>query len=151
MPVGASRARTSVVHRFTDAFNRADVDALVACFTEHATYDDGFYGAHEGSDALRAMFQRMFHEGRDYRWHVGTVVETPDRAAAEWSFRYVVSDAVPRSAGRSVAFRGMSLFELDGGRIAAYRECFDTGAALLQLGLAADSIARVLRRKHSLA
>ncbi len=141
----------SVVDRFTDAFNRGDVDGLVACFTEHATYDDGFYGEHRGAAALRSMFERMFLEGRDYHWDMDAVVETTGRAAAEWSFRYVVSDAVPRSAGRPVAFRGMSLFDLEGGRIAAYRECFDTGAALLQLGFAPDSIVRVLRRKHGLA
>lgn len=140
-----------MVRRFTEAFNRGDIDGLVACFTEHATYDDGFYGEHKGAEALRAMFARMFREGRDYHWQMDTLVETPARIAAEWSFRYVVSDAIPRSAGRPVAFRGMSLFALDGDRIAAYRECFDRGGALLQLGFAPDAIAGVLRRKHGLA
>jgi len=140
----------SVVYRFAEAFNRGDVDALVACFTAHATYVDNFFGPHAGAPALRAMFERMFREGRDYHWRMDSVVETPARAAAEWHFRYVVSDALPRSAGRPVAFRGMSVFDLEGGRIAAYRECFDTGAALLQLGFAPDSMARVLRRTHGL-
>jgi hypothetical protein len=40
----------------------------------------------------------------------------------------------------------MSLFELEGGLIAAYREYFDRGAALLQLGFAPESLARVLGR-----
>jgi ketosteroid isomerase-like protein len=79
------------------------------------------------------------------------VVESPARAAAEWTFSYVVTEAVPRSAGRRVRFRGMSLFELDGGKISAYREYFDTGAALLQLGFKPESLARVLERKHGLA
>jgi ketosteroid isomerase-like protein len=69
------------------------------------------------------------------------------RAASEWTFSYVVSEAVPRSAGRVIRFRGMSLFELEGGRIAAYREYFDLGAALLQLGFAPESIAKVLARR----
>ena len=69
------------------------------------------------------------------------------RAAAEWTFSYVVTDAVPRSTGRSVRFRGMSIFELEGGRIARYREYFDTGAALLQLGFAPESLAKVLARR----
>ena len=43
--------------------------------------------------------------------------------------------------------RGMSVFELANGRIAGYREYFDTGIALLQLGFAPDSLAKVLRRK----
>ena len=76
-----------------------------------------------------------------------TVVETPDRAAAEWTFGYVVSDTVPRSAGRKIRFRGMSLFELSGGKIAAYREHFNEGQALLQLGFAPESLVKVLRRK----
>ena len=138
----------SVVRRFEKAFNANDVDALVALFTEGATYTDTFFGPHTGHPALREMFARMFREGRDYTWRMDVVVEDARHAAAEWSFGYVVTDAVPRSAGRKVAFRGMSLFVLDGhGRIADYREYFDEGLALLQLGFAPDSLAKVLRRR----
>jgi steroid delta-isomerase-like uncharacterized protein len=137
----------SVVRDFEQAFHRQDVEALVTLFTPAGTYTDTFYGPHTGQAALRAMFQKMFREGRDYAWTFDTVVETPERAAAEWTFAYVVTDAVPRSAGRAIRFRGMSLFELAGGRIAAYREYFDEGQALLQLGFAPESLAKVLRRK----
>jgi predicted ester cyclase len=123
------------------------VSGLVALFTERASYTDNFYGEHVGRDALRAMFERMFREGRDYVWRMDTVVETPAMAAAEWTFSYVVTDAVPRSAGRKVRFRGMSLFELESGRIARYREVFDTGVALLQLGFTPEAMARVLGRR----
>jgi taurine dehydrogenase small subunit len=136
----------SIVRDFEKAFNRQDVDGLLACFTPGATYVDTFFGAHAGP-ALRAMFERMFREGRDYAWTMDTVVETPAAAAAEWTFGYVVSEAVPRSAGRRVRFRGMSLFELEAGRIARYREYFDEGLALLQLGFKPESIATVLRRR----
>ena len=137
----------SIVRDFEKAFNRQDVDALVACFTATGSYVDTFFGAHAGHDALRTMFQRMFHEGRDYAWVMDVVVETPAAAAAEWTFGYVVSDAIPRSAGRPVRFRGMSLFELEGGRIARYREYFNEGVALLQLGFKPESLARVLSRQ----
>jgi steroid delta-isomerase-like uncharacterized protein len=137
----------SVVRDFEKAFNRQDVDALLACFTERATYRDNFYGDHAGKDNLRSMFQRMFREGHDYQWTMHAVVESPTLCAAEWTFSYVVSDAVPRSVGRKIRFTGMSVFELDGGRIARYREYFDTGAALLQLGFAPESIAKVLQRR----
>ncbi len=59
------------------------------------------------------------------------------------------AEAFNRADGR-VQFRGMSLFELAGGRIRAYREYFDVGVALLQLGFAPESMARVLRRRHGL-
>jgi hypothetical protein len=40
----------------------------------------------------------------------------------------------------------MSLFELEGGRIARYREYFDTGVARLQLGFGPESLAKVLAK-----
>ncbi|HEV8441772.1 MAG TPA: nuclear transport factor 2 family protein [Methylomirabilota bacterium] len=136
-----------IVHDFERAFNRQDVSALVDCFTEQGSYHDTFFGEHAGRAALGRMFERMFLEGRDYAWTMETVVESPTHAAAEWAFSYVVTEAIPRSAGRKVRFRGMSLFELDHGKIAAYREYFDTGVALLQLGFNPESLAKVLARR----
>ena len=141
----------SIVREFESAFNRQDVDALVACFTPAGSYVDTFFGAHVGHAELRAMFERIFREGTNYHWTMDLVVETPNRAAAEWAFSYVVSEVIPRSAGRAVRFRGMSLFELDGGKIAAHREYFDTAAALLQLGFTPESLAKVIARKHGLS
>jgi len=137
----------SIVREFEAAFNRQDVGRLLACFTPGATYVDTFLGAHTGTVALRAMFERMFREGREYSWTMDVVVETPTAAAAEWTFGYVVTDAVPRSTGRKIGFRGMSLFELEAGKIATYREYFDVGQALLQLGFAPEALTKVLRRK----
>ena len=139
----------SIVRDFERAFNKQDVEGLVACFTPGGSYVDTFFGPHAGTAALRAMFERMFHEGRDYSWKMDMIVESRDAAAAEWTFSYVASDAVPRSAGRRVTFRGASLFELEGGRVARYREYFNEGVALLQLGFKPESIAKVLARKVS--
>jgi steroid delta-isomerase-like uncharacterized protein len=137
----------SLVERFAEAFNRRDVDGLLALFTEDATYADLFFGPHAGQAALRAMFERMFREGRDYRWQMNSIVTDARRAAAEWTFSYTATAAVPRSEGRSVRFSGMSMFDLEAGRIRAYRECADTGVALLQLGFAPESVAKVLSRR----
>ena len=137
----------AIVHDFAKAFNARNVAGLLALFTERASYTDNFYGEHAGREKLRAMFERMFHEGRDYSWVMDRVVETPASAAAEWTFSYVVTEAVPRSAGKKIRFHGMSIFELEGGRIARYREYFDVGLAMLQLGFAPESIAKVLTRR----
>ena len=141
----------NVVERFAEAFNRRDVEGLLACFTEDATYRDLFYGPHAGQAALRGMFERMFREGRDYRWQMDAIVVDAHRAAAEWTFSYTATAAVPRSEGRRVRFAGMSVFDLEGGDLAggkarAYREYADTGVALLQLGFAPESLAKVLAR-----
>jgi hypothetical protein len=86
----------SVVREFERAFNRQDVDGLVDCFAEHGRYRDTFFGEHVGGSALRAMFERMFREGRDYAWTMDAVVESPAMAAAEWTFSYVATEAVRR-------------------------------------------------------
>jgi steroid delta-isomerase-like uncharacterized protein len=137
----------SIVRVLEKAFNRQDVDGLLACFTPAGSYVDTFFGAHAGTAALRAMFERMFREGREYSWVMDVVVDGGATAAAEWTFSYVVTDAVPRSAGRRVRFRGMSVFELEDGKIARYREHFNEGVALLQLGFKPESIAKVLGRQ----
>jgi steroid delta-isomerase-like uncharacterized protein len=137
----------SIVRDFEKAFNRQDVDGLLACFTPAGSYVDTFFGAHAGTAALRAMFERMFREGREYSWVMDVEVDGGTTAAAEWTFGYVASDAVPRSAGRRVRFRGMSVFELEGGKIARYREYFNEGVALIQLGFKPESMAKVLARK----
>src|SRR3984893_2653710 len=136
----------SIVREVGRAFNRQDAAGPGGRFAPDGSYHDTFCGGHAGPDALRAMFERMFREGRDYRWTMETVVETDAGAAAEWTFGYTVTDAVPRSAGRAVRFRGMSLFEKREGRIAAYRESFDLGAALLQLGFSPEAMAKTIRR-----
>lgn len=137
----------SIVEAFTERFNAQDVTGLLARFTADATYDDTFYGRYAGQAGLRALFERMFRDGRGFAWVMDAIVESPESAAAEWTFSYTVTDAVPRSAGRRVAFRGMSLFELRSGRIAAYREYADTGVALLQLGFTPEAMAKVLGRR----
>ncbi len=137
----------SIVRVFEKAFNRQDVDGLLACFTPGGHYVDMFFGDHAGTAALRAMFERMFREGREYSWVMDVEIDGGTTAAAEWTFGYVVSDGVPRSAGRRVRFRGMSVFELEGGKIARYREYFNEGVALIQLGFKPESMAKVLARK----
>lgn len=138
---------SDLIHDFAAAFNRQDLSALLACFTEEAVYHDTFYGRHVGQAGLREMFERMFREGKDYTWTMHVVVADTLRAAAEWSFSYTVSDAIPRSAGRKVRISGMSLFELKDGKIVGYREYTDMGLALLQLGFAPESLAKVLARR----
>src|SRR5688572_32879416 len=90
------RASMSIVDDFTAAFNRQDVAALVACFTPTASYVDNFYGEHRGVDELDAMFTRMFREGRNYVWRNDAIIESPGagKVATEWSFGYIVTDAL---------------------------------------------------------
>jgi len=135
-----------VAQQLAEAFNRRDVDAVVSCFTHDATYHDLFYGEYRGHDGLRKLFERMLLEGRDHVWTIDAATQEGGIAMAEWTFDFVVSDAVPRSAGKRLHFRGVSVFELRDGRCRAYREYFDKGPALIELGFEPDALWRTLSR-----
>ncbi|MEW6472382.1 MAG: nuclear transport factor 2 family protein [Actinomycetota bacterium] len=137
----------TVVERFAEAFNRRDVEGILACFTDDATYGDLFYGDAVGHEELRVLFDRMLGEGAEVEWTPDNVVAAPGVEIVEWTFRLVVSDAVPRRAGRTLSLRGVSVFELRDGRCCAYREYFDRGVGLVQLGFDPAALHRVLSRE----
>lgn len=139
----------AIFEKFSEAFNGQNVDGLMACFTDDATYDDLFYGRSTGSDELRALFGRMMEETAEVSWTADEVVATPSVEMVEWTFRLVVSEALPRSAGRTVSMRGVSVFELQDGLCRAYREYFDRGVAYIQLGLEPAALHHVLSRQRS--
>jgi steroid delta-isomerase-like uncharacterized protein len=139
----------TIAERFAEAFNQRDVDGLLGCFTDDATYADLLLGESAGRDALGDLFERMMREIAEIDWRFERVVVSEAVEMAEWTFRIVVSDAVPRSAGQTVSVRGVSVFELRDGRCCAYREYFDRGVALIQLGLTPDALHHVLSRQRT--
>ena len=138
----------AMVEGFAEAFNRRDIEGIVARFTDDATYDDLFYGEAVGHDGLRALFTRMLGEAAEAEWTLDTMVASPGVEIAEWTFRLTVSEAVPRSSGRTVSIRGVSVFELRDGRCCAYREYFDRGVGLVQLGLEPAALHHMLGRER---
>ena len=48
----------SVVREFERAFNRQDVEALVACFTPDGSYHDTFFGGHSGQAVTQCLYKR---------------------------------------------------------------------------------------------
>jgi len=141
-----------IVERFVEAFNGRDVEGLLGCFTDDATYADLLLGeTAAGRDGLRALFERMMRESGEVEWTIERVAASAELEMAEWRFRIVISDAIPRSAGRTLSLRGASVFEVRDGRCCAYREYFDRGVGLVQLGLEAAPLHRVLSRQPSAA
>jgi limonene-1,2-epoxide hydrolase len=137
----------SVADRFASAFNTRDVDQVLAVFTPNATYRDLFYGTFVGHDEIRALFERMYAEGDRHEWAMTRVVADPGCAVGEWTFTFTVSTAVPASAGRTLTFSGVSVFETMDGMCHTYREYFDRGAALLALGIRPTSVAAIITRR----
>ncbi len=70
---------------------------------------------------------------------------SPQRAAAEWTFGYTVTDAV-RAAPAATWASGHERLELQGGRIAQYRSTSTEGGTA-PARLRSQSLVKVLRRR----
>lgn len=127
--------------RFAEAVQRNDGAGLAALFTPDGVYEDGFFGPHEGAEAIAAMLQRFHDGGRDYWWEFHTPVVVGETGYASWRFSY--ASRREGVAGQPVLFEGLSRFTLRGGLIAHYYEVFDRGLALAQQGYPAAGIASV--------
>src|SRR5580704_9802347 len=115
---------------------------FAALFTEHGTYKDDFFGLFRGRTEIVAMLQRFHDTGEDYRWDFHDLVT--DGTLGYATFRFSFASKMPGYEGKPVLITGISCFRFEGEKIAEYREVFDTGIALAQLGFPAERIKRVL-------
>jgi hypothetical protein len=139
-------------HAFPDLLNdfaaagvANDGRRFAALFTEDATYDDNFFGLHRGRAEIAAMLQRFHDTGEDYRWEFDKPIR--DGALGYAWFRFSFASKMPGYEGKPALITGISCFRFDGELIAEYREVFDTGIALAQLGFPAERIKRVLDKE----
>jgi ketosteroid isomerase-like protein len=135
----------ALVERFADCATRGDGDGLAACFTEDGVYHDYIYGPHQGRASISAMLTGLFHrDATDYDWKMFDPVVNGDIGYA-WSLSAFTS-TVEEFKGRRVVIDGTSRFKLRGGLIESYRESVNGGVPMVQLGVAAGRMERVLQK-----
>lgn len=136
-----------MLDRFTAAVEQGNGDALAGLFTPDGVYHDTFYGAFQGRDAIADMLEnRFWGDAEAFLWDMFEPVYDESRSLgyARWVFSY--ASTMEDSAGKRVAFDGMSQFSMDRGLIANYREIFSAGIGLVQLDMAPARIDTILRR-----
>lgn len=135
--------------RFTQAAEAGDGQAFAGCFTPDGVYHDYIYGDHGGRAEIAHMLADLFHRdaGPDYRWQMFDPV-CNGRLGYACSLS-CFSSKLPEFAGRRVVIDGISRFELRDGLISDYSESVNGGVAMVQLGVAAPRIEKVLRRWSS--
>ena len=136
-----------LLDRFTQAVEAGDGQALASLFAPDGVYDDTFYGAFAGRDAIAEMLEKRFWgDANAFLWDMYEPVFDTARnlGYARWVFSY--SSTMEDSRGRRVAFDGMSRFSTENGLIVSYREVFSAGLALVQLDMEPGRIDTILRR-----
>ena len=106
-----------LLESFADAWNRHDVDALMAMMTEDGVFEasagpDVNGQRHEGQQAVRAAYAAVFAQFPDARWNNPRHVVKGNRGVSEWTFTGTSTD------GRRVEVTGCDLFTFRDGKIA---------------------------------
>lgn len=110
-------ATLALLDRFADAWNRHDVDALMACMTADCVFEgaagpDVAGARHVGGAAVRAAYAAIFQTYPDAQWNHPKHFVAGTRAVSEWTFTGTTRD------GARVEVNGCDVFTLAGGKIA---------------------------------
>lgn len=133
-----------LLDKFAACVAANDGEGLAALFTPEGSYDDYFFGIHSGRAEIAAMLARFHEGGEQYRWEFHEPLSDGKTGYARYRFSYL--SKVAESAGKPIAFEGMSVLHLRDGLIERYAEVFDRGVAFVQLGFPAGKVARLLEK-----
>jgi uncharacterized protein (TIGR02246 family) len=110
-----TEATRNTVTRFNEAFNRHDVDAVMALMTEDCLFDstrpppDG--ERLEGQAQVRKFWEEFFQRSPHARFETEEVVAAGDRCVVRWTYHWVRD-------GKPGRVRGIDLFRVREGRVA---------------------------------
>jgi uncharacterized protein (TIGR02246 family) len=114
---GADADVLKLLDTFAAAWNRHDVDGLMACMTDDCVFEaaagkEVAGTRHVGREAVRRAYAAVFATYADARWNQPRHFVAGDRAVSEWTFTGTTRD------GAKVEVNGCDLFTLRSGRIA---------------------------------
>jgi len=105
----------AAVERFNDAFNRHDVDAVMAAMTDDCVFEntsppDG--QRYEGPSQVRAAWEEFFAASPTARFDGEDVIATGDRCVVQWRYTWTNDD------GSTSALRGVDVLRVRDGKVA---------------------------------
>lgn len=107
----------AVIRRYFDAFNRHDIEAVMACFHDPPAIVDAAGKRTEGRAAVLAIYEESFRRFPDGQCDLRTCAGNRGRAVAESRFT-----GTSARDGRQVEGFGAEVLELEGGRIREIRD-----------------------------
>jgi ketosteroid isomerase-like protein len=111
-----SEGVVGVIERFNEAFNRQDIDEVMALMTEDCVFErtspmpDG--ERYEGQLAVRGYWENYFPMWPGARLDAEEFIEVGDRCIVRWVFRW------PANEGGTDHVRGVDVFRVRDGKVA---------------------------------
>jgi steroid delta-isomerase-like uncharacterized protein len=104
-----------VIERFNEAFNRHDVDDVMALMTDDVLFDntvapDG--NAFMGADAVRKFWERFFERNPNAWFDTEEIFAAQDRCTTRWLFTF------DKTAPDKGHVRGVDVFKVRDGKVA---------------------------------
>jgi ketosteroid isomerase-like protein len=110
-----SAATRVAVDAFNEAFNRHDVDAVMACMTDDAVFESTSPPTgdrHEGAAAVRAAWEEFFAASPSAHFDAEDVIIAGDRGVVRWIYTWTDADG---SEGRT---KGVDVLRVRDGKVA---------------------------------
>lgn len=138
-PSVEARQGELALRSLASAFESADTALILDLFWPHATYDDfAAQVSYQGIEEIVGYVTGVHAWGDDVYKNVGRVHLTEAGAVGEWVFSAVQNRPLgvlaPKGTGREVVLNGVTILEMDGGRILRAADYVDTQPMLSQLG-----------------
>ena len=112
----------TVVRRFLDAIEARDLDAVLACFTKDATWQNVPHPRSRGHHEIRALLAAIVGRSEKVRWDVITESYGENRAWLERVDRFTID-----GTEYAVECNGVLEFDPDSGLIRELRDYVDLG------------------------
>lgn len=126
-----------LVHRYYDAFNRGDWEAMLACLADDVAHDLNQGPREVGIDAFRAFLARM---DRSYAEQLRDIVVMASADGTRAAAEYVVhgtyradDEGLPKASGQAYVLPGGAFFEIREGRIARVTNYYNLGDWIAQV------------------
>jgi limonene-1,2-epoxide hydrolase len=108
----------AIVLAFCEAFSRRDVDELLGFFTDQAVYHNIPMSPAAGKAEIRATLEMFVPDSPSIEFEIRNVASAGQIVFTERIDRMTI-------AGNAVAVPVAGVFEIDDGKIAAWRDYFD--------------------------
>jgi ketosteroid isomerase-like protein len=108
-------ATVAAVDRFNEAFNRHDVDAVMAGMTDDCVFENTSPPngqRYEGQDQVRAAWEAFFDASPTAHFDGEDVIATGDRCTVQWRYTWTNDD------GSTSALRGVDVLRVRDGKVA---------------------------------
>lgn len=112
----APRATIAAVERFNEAFNRHDVEGVMAAMTEDCLFEntspfpDGT--RYEGQAAVRRFWEEFFAGSAHAHFETEEMFAAGDRCVVRWLYRWLDREGKPGH------IRGVDIFKVRDGKVA---------------------------------